>query len=326
MREDWQILERQWLAPWASFSLESRGRQCPEPECPVRTCYQRDRDRIIHTKAFRRLMHKAQVFLNPKNEHFRTRLTHTLELSQIARTVSRALRLNEDLTEAITLGHDLGHAPFGHAGERALAELSPGFTHNRHSLRIVDHLEREHQGLNLSFEVRDGILYHSGDSGTPGTLEGAVVRMCDRIAYLNHDIDDAVRAGLIQSGDLPPAALYFGGSQSQRINSMVLDVVKESMGKPQVVMSGAATEALGELRQFMFQQVYFHPQKLAEEQQARKIIHTLYAYYVEHAQLLPAEFRRDALSQSVVDYIAGMTDQFAEEHYLSLFPGEKLLF
>ncbi len=326
MREDWLSLEEQWLAPWASFSRTSRGRLRPEEECPVRTCYQRDRDRIIHTKAFRRLMHKAQVFLNPKSEHFRTRLTHTLELSQIARTVARALRLNEDLTEAIALGHDLGHAPFGHAGERALAEVSPGFSHNKHSLRIVDVLEHDNKGLNLSFEVRDGIVHHSGDQGQPCTLEGKVVRLCDRIAYLNHDIDDAMRAGLICTADLPEAALFFGDSQSSRINAMVLDVVTASRDKQQIGMTPDAAAALDGLRQFMFQRVYMHPQKLAEEDQARRIILELYGYYLQNLQLLPPEHSQYPPEQAVTDYIAGMTDQFAAEHYLSLFPETQLLF
>ena len=326
MKEEWQNLEDQWLAPWAAHSRNSKGRIRPELECSVRTCYQRDRDRIIHTKAFRRLMHKAQVFLHPQSEHFRTRLTHTLELSQIARTAARALHLNEDLTEAIAMGHDLGHAPFGHAGERALAELCPGFAHNKHSLRIVDHLEKNNKGLNLSFEVRDGILNHSGDQGVPHTLEGKLVRLCDRIAYLNHDIDDAIRAGLIQQQSLPPAALFFGESQSQRINAMVLDLVENSRNQPHIQMSSTAADALTNLREFMFDAVYLNPQKLAEERQARRIIHNLYAYYLENPHLLPPEHTQYPLQTAVVDYIAGMTDKFAIEHYLSLFPEDRLSF
>ena len=319
MREQWQAWERQMLAPWAVLSENSRGRARFEPECPMRTVYQRDRDRVIHTKAFRRLMHKAQVFLNPKSDHFRTRLTHTLELSQIARTIARALSLNEDLTEAISLAHDLGHTPFGHAGERALAELVPGFTHNRQGLRIVDYLEHDNQGLNLSFEVRDGILYHSGE-GKPCTLEGMTVRVCDRIAYLNHDIDDALRAGLISIAQLPEAARFFGISQSQRINAMVLDVITTSRDKPQVEMSENAARTLDELRAFMFEHVYFHPDKIAEEAKVRQMIHDFFAYFTEHFEQLPSEYRQYQREQAVADYISGMTDSFAVEHYRSIFP------
>ncbi len=320
MVEDWLAFEGQWLAPWASFSHNSRGRLIPEAECPVRTVYQRDRDRIVHSKAFRRLKHKTQVFINPDDDHFRTRLTHTLEVSQIARTISRALRLNEDLTEAISLGHDLGHAPFGHAGERALNRLTGDFAHTRQSLRVVDLLEHDGRGLNLTAEVRDGILHHSGEE-PPQTLEGLVVRFCDRIAYLNHDIDDAVRSGYLEYRQLPDSTLrLLGQSHSQRINTMVRDVVRESQGLPLVQMSRPIAQAMDELRAFMFEHVYLHPRKIAEEQNLALVIDAFYAHFLAHMEALPLEFQREPASQAVVDYIAGMTDTFALTLARQLFP------
>lgn len=312
MREDWQRIEQQILAPFATKSVESRGRAIPEDECPIRTIFQRDRDRIIHCNAFRRLKHKTQVFINPTRDHVRTRLTHTLEVSQISRTIARALSLNEDLAEAIALGHDLGHTPFGHAGERALSSLVPGFTHNRQSLRVVDVLERNGKGLNLSFEVRDGILNHSG-SGMPSTCEGEVVRLSDRIAYINHDIDDALRAGIIEKSQLPaaPTALL-GDSHSSRINSMVKDVIMASSGKRQIIMTSPVASAMDQLREFLFEVVYFRPEAQKEEKKIWQIINVLYDYYSTLPAIPSDEY------DNAVDYIAGMTDSFAINAYQSI--------
>jgi len=309
LREDWQRIEQQILAPYAAKSYQSRGRAIPEDECPIRTIFQRDRDRIIHSNSFRRLKHKTQVFINPTRDHVRTRLTHTLEVSQISRTIARALSLNEDLTEAIALGHDLGHTPFGHAGERALAALSPGFTHNRQSLRVVDVLERNGVGLNLSFEVRDGILNHSG-SGEPSTLEGAVVRLSDRIAYINHDIDDALRAGIIEMSQLPavPTALL-GDRHSVRINSMVSNVIAASFSKEQIIMTEPVASAMDQLREFLFTSVYFRPEARKEEEKIWQMINVLYDYYSAEPERLLNEYG------NIVDYIAGMTDSFAIDVY-----------
>jgi dGTPase len=318
MREDWERLEQQILAPWAAKAAKSAGRALPERPCPLRTVYQRDRDRIIHSKAFRRLKHKTQVFVNPRGDHFRTRLTHTLEVTQIARTIARALSLNEDLTEAIALGHDLGHTPFGHAGERALAAILGDFRHNRQSLRLIDFIEREGRGLNLSAEVKDGILHHSGQ-GLPQTLEGMVVRISDRIAYVNHDIDDALRAGLISGAGLPPAAASLGGAHSERIDALVQDVVRASARKPLVRMSEAAARQLEELRGYLFDQVYFRPEAQAEEEKLHTMIGRLFAYYLEHMEELPPEYRQAEARLAVADYIAGMTDPFALAEYRRLF-------
>lgn len=312
MRTDWQQWENRFLAPWAAHSDHSRGRQQPEEECPLRTVWQRDRDRIIHSKAFRRLKHKAQVFINPAGDHFRTRLTHTLEVSQISRTIARALMLNEDLTEAIALGHDLGHTPFGHAGERALHELDPAFNHSRQSLRVVELLEQDGRGLNLTWEVRDGILHHSSHAELPSTLEGCVVRYCDRIAYLNHDIDDAIRSGYLSFDSLPASTrLGLGETHSQRINTMVTDIVRESSGQPLVRMSPACEEYMQELREFMFGQFYYHPDRLKEEQWLNKLVRGLHRYFLDHIEELPDEYRREPYPVAVCDYIAGMTDNFA---------------
>ena len=320
MREDWERIERQILAPWAAKAADSAGRVLPEDECPLRTVYQRDRDRIIHSKAFRRLKHKTQVFVNPLGDHFRTRLTHTLEVTQIARTIARALFLNEDLTEAIALGHDLGHTPFGHAGERALAAILGDFRHNRQSLRLVDSIEREGRGLNLSAEVRDGILCHSGED-LPHTLEGMVVRLSDRIAYVNHDIDDALRAGLLSRKGLPQAAARLGGKHSERIDALVRDVVKESAGRPVVQMSEQAARDLDELREYLFEKVYFRPEAKAEEEKLRAMIGRLFAYYVENTEELPPEYRPLGPDLAAADHIAGMTDTFALAEYQRLFRG-----
>ena len=317
MRNDWEKWENQYLAPYAAKSQSSKGRIEFEQTCPLRTIYQRDRDRIIHSKSFRRLKHKTQVFIAPKGDHYRTRLTHTLEVSQISRTIARALRLNEDLTEAIALGHDLGHTPFGHAGERTLSELSPGFSHNKQSLRVVDILERNGQGLNLSYEVRDGILNHSGEEGFPATVEGQVVRLCDRIAYVNHDLDDAIRAGVIQFCELPSSTLkILGDGHSSRINTMVMDVVKTSEGEVVIRMSEAVAQAMTELRDFLFTYVYFRKEAKEEEEKIKLIIKGLFDYYLAHPEeVLEEHVTENNLLLAVCDYIAGMTDLFALNKY-----------
>ena len=318
------------LSPYAVKSRFSRGRLKYEEPCPVRTAFQRDRDRIIHCKAFRRLMHKTQVFIAPLGDHYRTRLTHTLEVSQIARTISRALNLNEDLTEAIALGHDLGHTPFGHAGEEVLDELyHQGFRHNEQSLRVVDLLENNGRGLNLTWEVRDGILNHSKtrvDIGGEGwgkvnTLEGEVVKISDTIAYINHDIDDAIRASMITEGDLPlSAVIKLGNTHSLRINTMVCDIIEqswavrdESKENPNISMSPEILEATNTLRQFLFEQVYNIRSAQEETEKAREVVRSLYKYFTEHIDKLPPEysFYSDETERRVADYIAGMSDHYA---------------
>ncbi|HHU76358.1 MAG TPA: deoxyguanosinetriphosphate triphosphohydrolase [Firmicutes bacterium] len=317
-REEW---EEQFLSPLASLSKKSRGRREPETECNVRTAFQRDRDRIIHSKAFRRLKHKTQVFIAPSGDHYRTRLTHTLEVAQIARTVSRVLLLNEDLTEAIALGHDLGHTPFGHAGEMALAELYPGgFKHNEQSLRVVDYLEGE-KGLNLTFEVRDGILNHTGEK-EPQTLEGSLVRICDRIAYINHDIDDALRAGILRPEQLPaPEMELLGKSGSQRLNTMIRDLMENSWGKPYVTLSATLQEVTKSLRDFLFRHVYTGSPAKQEEEKAKNVVKMLYNYWVENYELLPSKSNvpGEGAERSVCDYIAGMTDHYIISLYGDLF-------
>jgi len=319
------------LSPYAAKSKFSRGRLRWEEPCPIRTCFQRDRDRIVHCKAFRRLKHKTQVFIAPLGDHYVTRLTHTLEVSQIARTISRALNLNEDLTEAIALGHDLGHTPFGHIGEEVLNELYPGgFRHNEQSLRVVDLLERDGQGLNLTWEVRDGILKHSkGQVDILGegwadvsTLEGQVCKIADIIAYINHDIGDAIRSGIITESDLPePAIMVLGRTHSQRINTLVCDVVSCSwsvsrhgnLAKPTIAMSPESIKAANSLRQFLFDKVYNPSLAIKDAEGARETIHLLYSYFSKHEDELPREFAspHDNRKRKAVDYIAGMTDQYA---------------
>jgi len=317
------------LSPNAIKSKQSRGRLRYEKPCPIRTAFQRDRDRIIHTKAFRRLKHKTQVFIAPQGDHYVTRLTHTLEVTQIARTIARALNLNEDLTEAIALGHDLGHTPFGHVGEEVLNELyHPGFKHNEQSLRIVDLLENDGQGLNLTWEVRDGIVNHSksrvsmlADWGKVGTLEGEVCRIADIVAYINHDIGDAIRAGIITESDLPaPAATVLGHSHRERINTLVGDIIEQSwlvrdnsLVSPAITMSPAVLEATNALRQFLFDRVYNLQSAQEEARRAREIVRRLYNYFKEHADKLPAEYslHSDEVERRVVDYVAGMTDLYA---------------
>ena len=312
---DWQYWEEQFLAPWAAHSRDSKGRLHEDDECPLRTPWQRDRDRIIHCKAFRRLKHKTQVVINPKGDHFRTRLTHTLEVAQISRTVSRALHLNEDLTEAIALGHDLGHTPFGHAGERAMQQRCPEFSHNRQSLRIVDILEHDGRGLNLTAEVRDGILCHTG-AQKPATLEGAVVRICDRVAYLNHDIDDAIRSGYLHYDQIPlHIREHLGDSHSRRINTMVNDIVENSTAKPQIMLSEKGQTIIDDLRAFMFATVYGHPIKITQEQRLEQLLLYMFDFLLDHPEQLPDEHRYQPWELAVCDYISGMTDTFALEFF-----------
>jgi len=332
----WLEEKEESLSPYAMKARLSAGRLKTEEPCPMRTAFQRDRDRIIHCKAFRRLKHKTQVFIAPLGDHYVTRLTHTLEVSQIARSISRALNLNEDLTEAIALGHDLGHTPFGHTGEEVLNEISPfGFRHNEQSLRVVDLLEKEGAGLNLTFEVREGILKHSksrtdimGEGWeTPDTLEGQVCKIADVVAYINHDIDDALRANVINENDLPnPVTSRFGKSRSDRINAMIWDILSYSWAargegsgltsqevKPMIGVSPAAGEVMNILREFLFERVYHSSAVQIEADKAREVIRLLYQHFSEHEQNLPTDYalRDEPLARRVVDYVAGMTDQYA---------------
>ncbi len=316
-------IERETLAPRATRSGESRGREREEPPDPLRTCFQRDRDRIVHAKAFRRLKHKTQVFLAPEGDHYRVRLTHTLEVSQIARTAARALRLNEDLVEAIALGHDLGHTPFGHLGEQALTPfLERPFRHNEQSLRIVDHLENDGRGLNLTQEVREGILHHPWAMPPPETLEAQVVRVADRIAYINHDIDDAVRAGVLGADEMPGRAMgVLGRTHGERINTLVSDLVDRSVDAPQIGLSEEVFRALDELREFMFERVYLRDEARSEQEKAIGLVRALFAYYLDHPEAVPAEYHRAPgdLPTRIADYIAGMTDRYALRMYEQLF-------
>lgn len=307
--------EQHILAPEAAHAQNSQGRLVPEPETPVRTCFQRDRDRIIHCKSFRRLKDKTQVFIAPDDDHYRTRLTHTLEVMQIARTISRALCLNEDLTEAIALGHDLGHTPFGHVGERALDKIYGGFRHNEQSLRVVDKLEKNGQGLNLTIEVRDGILNHSGHRKTM-TLEAKVVQLADRMAYVNHDIDDALRAGLITNAQLPQSPVaVLGGTVSKRINAMILSVLEASQKLDDIRMNEREWQAMDELRDFLFAKVYHTPETEQQEKKITKQLNFTFDYLLKHPDLLPDVLLRknhsDCLGRAVCDYIAEMSDYFA---------------
>jgi dGTPase len=307
--------EDAWLSPLAVRSYETRGRGVEDDECGLRTPFQRDRDRIVHSKSFRRLKHKTQVFIDPKGDHYRTRLTHTLETAGISRTVARALRLNEDLTEAIAVGHDLGHPPFGHTGEEVLDEVlfqrfGRRFRHNEQSLRVVDVLERDGRGLNLTAEVLDGILHHTG-GGDPATLEGKIVRLVDRVAYINHDIDDALRAGLISPGDLPREEIEFLGERgSVRIDRLVHDIVETSADAGDIVQSDEIGRAMLNLRAFMFERVYLGPAAQQQRDTATATVRRIFAHLVEHPEDLP-EGRPGELSEQVTDYIAGMTDRFA---------------
>ncbi len=327
IREKTEALEHQILSERATKASESRGRVLEEENCEIRTIFQRDRDRIIHSKSFRRLKHKTQVFLSPEGDHYRTRLTHTLEVSQISRTISRALRLNEDLTEAIALGHDLGHTPFGHCGEYALNQIHlGGFEHNVQSLRVVDVLEKHGEGqvgLNLSHEVRDGILNHRG-SELPFTMEGQVVKVSDRIAYINHDIDDAIRAGVIAVDDIPKKHLeLLGYGHSQRINYLIVDMIEQSIGSNRVKFSPDVDRAFLDLRHFMFDRVYLNLEAKREEAKAMALIKTLYEYFRDHPQAMPEEAYEEYLEGdyaiAVKDYVAGMTDRYAVQKYKEIF-------
>lgn len=322
IREQSEQLEHQILSPLAQFSDSSRGREKFEQKCNIRTEYARDRDRIIHCKSFRRLKHKTQVFISLDNDHYRTRLTHTLEVSQIARTVAKALRLNEELVEAISLGHDLGHTPFGHSGERSLNELSPhGFRHYEQSLRVVDILEKNGAGMNLTYEVRNGIVCHTGDS-IADTNEGVLVKYADRIAYINHDIDDAVRAGVITGDDIPKEYRdVLGATHSERINTLIEDIVSESIKRKKLCMSPHIEKAMMSLRSFMFEYVYH---KLSDrDYQADMVISKLYEYFCGHLDKLPDEYRHllDEYERSTVvcDYIAGMTDNYCVKLFSDIY-------
>lgn len=326
VREELEKQEHRFLNPLAAFSDQTAGRPFGDKirEEDVRTCYQRDTDRIVHSKAFRRLMHKTQVFLQPEGDHYRTRMTHTLEVARIARTITRALALNEDLTEAIALGHDLGHTPFGHAGESALSEcLGKPFRHNEQSLRVVDVLENDGAGLNLSYEVRMGILGHTGDR-IPETLEGQVVRRSDQIAYVNHDIDDAIRAGILTNDDIPTQISdVLGHNHSQRINTLVCDIIRTSREAGAICLSSAVDQALKDLRSYMFEKVYRNPVAKSEEGKAKVMLKRLYEYYIQNPQSLPADFQPqlsfDGMERTVCDYIAGMTDNYAVDKYTEIF-------
>lgn len=326
VREELERLEHRRLNPLAAFSDRSTGRPRPEPEREedVRTCYQRDTDRIVHSKAFRRLMHKTQVFLNPEGDHYRTRMTHTLEVTRIAKTITRALGLNEDLAEAIAMGHDLGHTPFGHAGEAALTECwGQPFRHNEQSLRVVDILEKDGQGLNLCNEVREGIVGHTGPV-IPKTLEGQIVRRADQIAYVNHDIDDAIRAGILTAEDIPrDIAAILGENQRDRINTLVCDMIFTSREAGRICMTQEIQKALADLRSFMFARVYHNPAAKGQESKAKDMLQMLFRFYVDHPEQLPADFQPqlsfDGLGRTVCDYIAGMTDNYAIEKFNEIF-------
>ena len=320
-REDLEQREMNILSPYAAKSAESRGRLFPTEPCPLRTDFQRDRDRIIHSKSFRRLKYKTQVFLTGGGDHYRTRLTHTLEVAQIGRTIARGLNLNEDLTEAIGLGHDLGHTPFGHAGERMLDQLmrpEMRFRHNEQSLRVVDALE-DGKGLNLTEEVRDGILHHTGDV-LPFTLEGRIIRFADRIAYVNHDIDDALRIGLLKKEDLPVTYRDFlGETHGSRINALVSDIIETSEGTGKVAQSDLGSAALDELRDYLFAHLYSLEEVRSEEEKGCHILKALFLYYMEHPSDIPDSIPEEPLKIRVKDYVAGMTDKYAEETYKELF-------
>jgi dGTPase len=322
IRESTQEFEKINLSSKAVLSEDSKGRLFPEDECDIRTCFQRDRDRIIHSNAFRRLKHKTQVFLSPEGDHYRTRLTHTLEVAQIARTVSRALRLNEDLTEAIALGHDLGHTPFGHAGERALNDVFPGgFQHFEQSLRVVDKLEKNGKGLNLTYEVRDGILCHTSGKEAD-TLEGRVVKLADRIAFLNHDIDDAIRARVLSENDIPADITdILGHSKSKRINTLVLSAVENSVDD--IILSPDIKSAFDKLNAFMYKSVYTNEKCKGEEKKAEALIKTLYGYFAKNPQDIPEVYiavgDTEGAERAACDYVSSMSDGYVLKVYNELF-------
>lgn len=326
IRQELEKRERMFLSPYAVCSADTRGRDYPISPDSMRTEFQRDRDRILHCKSFRRLKFKTQVFIAPEGDHYRTRLTHTLEVSQVARTLARAMRLNEDLAEAIALGHDLGHTPFGHSGERSLDRLTEnGFRHNEQSLRMVEVLEGG-EGLNLTQEVRDGILNHSGKL-KPATLEGECVARADRIAYINHDIDDAIRAGVLREFEIPHELLrILGETHGQRINTMITDIVDNSTEQPHVRMSPRIQEACDEMRAFLFEKVYMDEWRREEERRCDHVITALFEYYIEHPGEMPLEYvqisYRDGTERAVTDYLACMTDRYALRTYQKLFVPE----
>ncbi len=322
VREITEKIERETLSPFAALSENTKGREKPLEPCDLRTEYQRDRDRIIHSKAFRRLKHKTQVFITPEGDHYRTRLTHTLEVAQIARTICRALRLNEDLVEAMALGHDLGHTPFGHAGEQALDEISPfGFAHYEQSVRVVEKLENG--GMNLTFEVKNGIANHTGDQ-IASTLEGIVLKFADRIAYINHDIDDAIRGKIISNEMIPEKIReVLGNTHSDRIDTMIRDIVSSSAGKNEILMTQDVGEAMQKLRTFMFEQVYVGSKAKIEEAKVYGVVEALYNHFISHPDEMPQEYRsllsEDPIERVVCDYIAGMSDRYALFVYQHLF-------
>lgn len=325
IREMTEQNEEKILSPFAQKSNDTKGRQHEISPCDMRTEYQRDRDRIIHAKSFRRLKHKTQVFLAPAGDHYRTRLTHTMEVSQIARTIARSLRLNEDLTEAIALGHDLGHTPFGHTGEFMLDRICTfGFRHYQQSLRVVDHLEGG-TGLNLTYEVRDGILNHAGDNEAE-TLEGKIIKLADRIAYINHDIDDAIRGGIIKESDLPKDSIkVLGATHGDRISALIYDIITASDGQNKIAMSDGIAEAMGELRDFMFKTVYVNSRAQEENGKSQRVITMLFETFMEKPSLMGEvhtvyeDIERFGLEQTVCDYIAGMTDNYAIHKFNEIF-------
>ena len=325
IRESLELWEKESLSEYATLSMNSKGRLKEEPQCDIRPVFQRDRDRILHSKSFRRLKDKTQVFLTPEGDHYRTRLTHTLEVSQNARTIAKALRLNEDLVEAIALGHDLGHTPFGHAGERALDEICPlGFDHSKQSLRMVDVLEKDGLGLNLTMEVRDGILNHQ-TSGNPFTLEGKIVRLSDKIAYIHHDMDDAIRGGILTEDDVPISIReVIGYTTGERLDHFIHDTVTFSGGKNDILMSDEVWKAMKELREFMFERVYMNPDVKSEERKAESLMKILYEYYLKHLDRLPREYLQminmgESRDRVACDYVASMTDRYAIALYEELF-------
>jgi len=325
-REERQKLERNMLSPCASLAEKSKGRDRHEPECEIRTCYQRDVDRITHSKAFRRLKYKTQVFLQPEGDHYRTRLTHTLEVARIGRTIARALSLNEDLTEAIALGHDLGHTPFGHAGERALNIIlgeEGGFRHNQQSLRVVERHERDGQGLNLTYEVKNGILCHTGNT-EPDTKEGMIIRIADRIAYINHDVDDAIRAGILRQTDIPEEiTCALGTKHGERINTLIHDVIKEGERCGDIALSPQVMLVFNAFRDFMYKNVYLNMKAKSEERKVFGIINGVFTHYVDAPDEMPDDYQRiavkDGLRRAVCDFVSGMTDKYAIHVFEGLF-------
>ena len=325
IREQIEAKEYQDLSPYAAYSGDSKGRKKAETKCDIRTAYQRDRDRILHSKAFRRLKDKTQVFLAPQGDHYRTRLTHTLEVSQTSRTIAKALSLNEDLVEAIALGHDLGHTPFGHAGEVALNNMSDeGFTHFEQSVRVVERLEKNGKGLNLSWEVIDGILNHQMET-LPATLEGQVVRLCDKISYMHHDMDDAERAGIITEDAIPiTLRMILGTTTKERLNALIHDIITNSFDQDHITMSDDVAKAMEELREIMFAQVYRSPIAKKEEVKAKRMLSELYRYYMEHPDLMTREYQaliqsKEKVDRVVCDYISGMTDQYSIDKFEEIF-------